>query len=194
MSSIAAIQGRSDACADHLCQAFANAYFDGAPAAGHEMTQVDVAKLNFPNLHPREDGQKGHESTQNDLMDGQNALVGADHLFLIDPLLLGTLPTLLKEFLEQVYRPGITLNYDEEFPTPSLIGKLKRFVVSMDMPTIAYRWYIVAQGLKNLEPVTSGVASIKLVRSILFELVEAISDAKRQGWMTKLNTLGRRVR
>ena len=194
MTKIAVILGHPDPSGNHLCHALANAYVDGALAAGHEVEQVDVGQLDFPILRSQKDWEKGDESTPKDLKKAQQAIVGADHLFVIYPLWLGTLPALLKAFLEQVFRPGIALSYDEGFPKPLLTGKSARIVVTMGMPAFAYRWYFFAHGLKNLERSILGIAGIKPVRSTLFGMVESVSDDKRLGWMAKMNALGRKAK
>ena len=45
---IVLIQGHPDATAPHLCHALAQAYADGATAAGHEVRQIDIAAIDFP--------------------------------------------------------------------------------------------------------------------------------------------------
>ena len=194
MSKIAVIQGHPDASGNHLCHALANAYVDGALAAGHEVEQIDVGHLDFPILRSQKDWEKGDENTPADLKEAQRTIVWADHLFVIYPLWLGTLPALLKAFLEQVFRPGIALSYDEGFPKPLLTGKSARIVVTMGMPAFAYRWYFFAHGLKNLERSILGIAGIKPVRSTLLGMVESVSDDKRLGWMAKMNALGRKAK
>ena len=194
MSKIAVIQGHPDASGNRLCHALASAYVEGALAAGHEIEQVDVGQLNFPILRSQEDWEKGHDRTPEDLQEAQRAIVEADHLFLIYPLWLGTSPALFKAFLEQVFRPGIALSYDEGFPKPLLKGKSARIVVTMGMPAIAYRWYFFAHGLKNLERSILGIAGLKPVRHTLFGMVESVSNEKRLGWMAKMNALGRKAK
>jgi putative NADPH-quinone reductase len=49
------IQGHPDAGARHLCHALADAYAEGARAAGHEVRTVDVAMLEFPVLRSAEE-------------------------------------------------------------------------------------------------------------------------------------------
>ena len=85
MSKIAVIQGHPDPSGNHLCHALASAYVDGALAAGHEVEQVDVGQLDFPILRSQKDWEKGDESTPKDLKKAQQAIVGADHLFVIYP-------------------------------------------------------------------------------------------------------------
>lgn len=47
MARIAIVQGHPDPAGTHLCRALADAYADGAAAAGHEAQRIEVARLEF---------------------------------------------------------------------------------------------------------------------------------------------------
>jgi multimeric flavodoxin WrbA len=64
---------------------------------------IEVAKLDFPLLRSQEDFD--HGSPPEAIRPAQEAIAWADHLVILYPLWLGTLPALLKGFLEQVLRP-----------------------------------------------------------------------------------------
>ena len=58
-----------------------------------------------------------HEETPEDVKEGQEAIVWADHIVFLYPLWLGDMPALLKAFLEQALRPGVALQYGDS-PMP----------------------------------------------------------------------------
>lgn len=194
MSNIAVIQGHPDASGARLCHALANAYVEGAKSAGHQVEYFDLGKLEFPLLRTQDDWKKGITGTPDLLRDAQAAFVEADHIFIIYPLWLGTMPAVLKGFLEQIFRPGMALSYDDGFPKPLLNGKSARVVITMGMPALIYRWYFLAHGLKNLKRSILGVAGIRPIRSTLFGSVESAGDQKRTGWIEKMNSLGKAAR
>jgi len=67
--------------------------------------------------------------------------VSAQPLVVIFPLWHGTMPALLKGFLEQVMRPGAALEYRKHgFPRGLLAGRSARLVVTMGMSALIYRW------------------------------------------------------
>lgn len=117
MVRIIVLQGHPDPSGKRLCHALADAYVEGARSAGHEVTLVDAAKLDFPLLRTQEDWLRGADGTPESPKEAQAACVAADHFVLIYPLWLGTMPALLKGFLEQAFRPGIALSYGERFPS-----------------------------------------------------------------------------
>lgn len=194
MTRIAIIQGHPDPVGNHLCHALGEAYAKGATDAGHDVSTVNVAHLDFPLLHSQNDWHLGKESTPPGLHEAQQTCVDADHFVLIYPLWLGTMPALLKGFLEQVFRPGIALSYGEGFPKALLKGKSARIVVTMGMPALAYRYYFRAHSLKNLQRNILGFVGIGPIRSTLFGMVEAVSDKKRAAWFGKMQALGRKAR
>jgi putative NADPH-quinone reductase len=73
----------------------------------------------------------------------------AEHVFLF-PLWHGTMPPLLKGFLEQ--RPGFAMEYKQSgLPKRLLAGRSARIVVTMGMPVLLYRWYFGAYGVRSFE-------------------------------------------
>jgi putative NADPH-quinone reductase len=108
---IVLIQGHPDPLIRHLGHALADAYAQGAQAGGHEVRQIDVARLDFPLLRTQQDWTSGNLPTT--LQAAQNDIGWAQHLVLFFPLWLGDMPALLKGFLEQVARPGFAFKAGE---------------------------------------------------------------------------------
>lgn len=194
---IVILQGHPDPAGGHLCNALADSYTAGAEKAGHTVTTVDVARLDFPLLRTQNDWVTGE--TPAHLLDAQRDIVAADHLLIVYPLWLGTLPALLKGFLEQVLRPSLATSTPGEKASFSEFGKLLkgtscRVVITMGMPALAYRFFFFAHSLKNLERNILKFVGVKPIHTSLFGMVEAASDAKRAQWMEKMRRLGAQAR
>ncbi|MCP4329141.1 MAG: NAD(P)H-dependent oxidoreductase [Alphaproteobacteria bacterium] len=190
--SIAIIQGHPDPSGTHFCHALAEAYADGASSAGHDVERIDVAGLEFPLLRTR-------ESFENDpppasILECQRVVERAGHLVIIYPLWLGTMPALLKAFLEQLMRPGFAFQPATSGPNwkKLLGGKSARIVVTMDMPAIFYRWYFGAHSLKSLERNILRFCGIRPIRESLIGGVAALDPAKAGRWLSKFRDFGRR--
>ena len=194
MAKIALIQGHPDPAGNRLCHALEEAYVNGARDAGHSVAIIAVGELEFPLLRSQAEWKAGADGTPAGLLNAQRTCLEADHFVIIYPLWLGTMPALLKGFLEQALRPGVVMSEGEGFPKALLKGKSARIVVTMGMPALAYRYYFMAHSLKNLQRNILGFAGIKPIRSTLFGMVEQASDAKRQAWLDKMRTLGREAR
>lgn len=99
------IQCHPDYHGRHLCHALAQAYGDGARAAGHTVDQLEPGRTDFPILRSAEQWQQ--QPVPPALASAQEAIARASHLLLIYPMWLGGIPALLKGFLEQVARPDL---------------------------------------------------------------------------------------
>ena len=137
---IVIIQGHPDTAPERFCRALASVYERGARAAGHEVRRIDVATLEFELLRSQAEwyAPVGYP----DIEQAQQDIAWAEHLVIIYPLWLGTVPALLKGFIEQAMRPGFALREKEggeEWPKPRLAGRSARIVVTMGMPAFFYR-------------------------------------------------------
>ena len=101
-SKITIIQGHLDSSLPHLCHALADAYAEGAALAGHSVTRVEIARIEFPLLRTAEEFNSDEPPAS--LKPAVDAILASDHVVVIFPISLGTL---LKAFLEQVIRPGV---------------------------------------------------------------------------------------
>jgi putative NADPH-quinone reductase len=190
---IVIIQGHPDASAVHFGHALADAYAREAVESGHETKRIAVADLGFPLLRSKSEWDR---PLPKNLQEAQDAIGWADHLVLLFPLWLGTMPALLKAFLEQVLRPGFAFTVSNGSGGPwkkALTGKSARIVVTMGMPAFWYRWYFLAHGVKGLERNILKFCGVSPVRETFIGMVEA-NDKARRRWLQKLGELGRRGR
>jgi len=189
------IQGHPDAVAPHLCHTLAEAYAEGAQAAGHEVRWTDVAKLDFPLLRSQQAWE--HSALPAALQTAQDDIAWAEHLVLFFPLWLGDMPALLKGFLEQVARPGFAFKAENNngnsstFGHKGLAGRSARVVVTMGMPALVYRWYFRAHSLKSLERNILGFIGIAPVNETLIGMVDKLGEAGVKKWQGKMRVLGR---
>jgi putative NADPH-quinone reductase len=188
---IAIIQGHPDPQGQHFGHALAQAYAQGAAAAGHEIQRIEVAQLDFPLLRTKEDFEHGAPPPA--IQQAQAVIRGAEHLVIFYPLWLGAMPALLKGFFEQVFRPAFTTGGGSTRPAANqlLKGKSARIVVTMGMPAPVYRWFFGAHSLKNLERNILGFVGIGPLKATLIGMVEASEGSKREKWLAQLRALGR---
>ncbi len=188
---IAVIEGHPDAGTGHLCDALADAYVEGAAAAGHEVRRIRVAALEFDMVRSRAGWQDS--SPPEDIRMAQEALLWAEHVVIIYPLWLGTLPALFKAFLEQVLRPGFAFEAGRRMKG-RLEGRSGRVLVTMGMPALVYRWFFRAHSLKSLERNILRFVGIRPLRSRLFGMVEGGRGGRRERWLAQVRQLGVRGR
>ena len=139
MKRILIIQGHPDAKGGHFVQALAAAYEHGAQNAGHQVTRVDVAKLEFGLVRSAAEWQ--FREAPRDIREAQGALSSAEHVVIFFPLWLGDMPALVKGFFEQLLRPGFAISKKARNPFAAglLKGRSAQIVVTMGMPGFFYR-------------------------------------------------------
>jgi putative NADPH-quinone reductase len=191
---ITIIQGHPDPQGNRLCHRLADIYAAGAVAAGHGVKRIEVAALDFPLLRTAEEFESGPPPA--DIAAAQDAIRGADHVVIVFPLWLGSLPALLKGFLEQAFRPGFAMDTKSGgWPRKLLAGRSARIIVTMGMPGFVYRWYFGAHGVRNLERNILGFAGFRPVRRSLIGMVGTLDQAhKRERWLEHIKALGREGR
>lgn len=196
MTRIALIQGHPDTDPQRFCRALAGAYARGAREGGHELREIDVARLEFPLL--RSQAEWARATPPPALVPAQRDIGWAEHLVIVHPLWLGEMPALLKGFLEQVARPGFAVPALDaprrERRRKLLQGRSAHVVVTMGMPAMLYRLYFRAHGLKVLERSILGMVGIEPVRESLVGMVESPNPRRRERWLERLQADGMAAR
>ena len=186
---IVIIQGHPDPAGHHLLNAMANAYAVGALSAGHRVRRIEVAQLDFPLLRTQADFETGQLPPA--LLHARDDMRWAEHWLFLFPLWHGTMPALLKGFLEHIFRPGFAMDYSSKgFPRRLLAGRSARIVVTMGMPAMLYRWYFGAYGVRGFERSMLSFAGIRPIRESFYGLTFA-DDKKRARWIERLRGRGK---
>ncbi len=190
---ILVINGHPHADGEHLCHTLADSYVQAARGAGHDVRQLAVAKIDFPLLRDPEDFEHGTPPAV--IADVQGEVRWAEHLVLVFPLWLGTMPALLKGLLEQVFRPGFAMERrDTGWPRQLLKGKSARVIITMGMPAFVYRWFYWSHALRNLERNILKFVGMSPVRHTLIGGIGPTgkqAEAKIETWIRKIQELGR---
>ncbi len=185
------INGHPDGSPDRLCAALAAAYAEGARAAGHEVATLNIAALDVPYLRTQEDFMNGTAAPG--LADAQRRIVEAEHVVFVFPLWLGTMPAMLKAFLEQVMRPGVAFAYGDNGMTKTLLkGRSARMVVTMGMPAFLYRFFFMSHGVAGLRRSILRFVGFSPVRTTLLGMAQGSADRRRK-WLNEMQELGRRA-
>lgn len=188
---ITIIHGHPDPDHNHYGYALVQAYADGAATAGHEVKRIEVAQLDFPLLRTKDEFDNGVPPPC--IVEAQHAITWADLLVFCYPLWFGSMPALLKGFLEQTLRPGFAVEDpgNGRMWKKLLKGKSARIIVTMGMPSFFYRWYYRAHSLKSLERNILEFSGVHPVKATLIGMVEYGEEDRRQQWLEKLAELGR---
>ncbi|WP_054023490.1 NAD(P)H-dependent oxidoreductase [Bacillus sp. FJAT-28004] len=172
------------------CSALAKAYGDGAVQGGAEVRIINLHELSFnPNLAF---GYAKRTELEPDLLEAQASIKWADHLVFIYPTWWGTLPALLKGFLDRVLLPGFAFKYREGSVLwdKLLSGKTARLIVTMDTPVWYNRFVYGQPGHRAMKIATLQFCGIKPVRITNIGPVKGSSDIKRGKWLAIVGKLG----
>lgn len=187
---ILVIDAHPDSSHGRLVHALADQYARAAESGGHLVQVVRLCELDFPWLRSAKEfagrpvGVIGSQ---------QEHIRWADHIVIIYPLWLGSMPALLKAYLEQVLRPGFAFAYGKgkALPKKLLSGKSARIVVTMGMPSLFYQLYYRSHSVRSLARNILGFVGFKPVRVTLIGNVEG-SPKTRARSIAALCELARR--
>jgi putative NADPH-quinone reductase len=187
------IDGHPDRDRARLVHGLAEAYGRAAEAAGHTVRTTSLCELDFPWLRSAAEFESAPPAN---IAAQQQNIRWADHLVLLYPLWLGSMPAVLKAFLEQVLRPGFAFGQasGRGLPKKLLAGKSARVVVTMGMPAFFYRLYYRAHSLKSLERNILSFVGIAPVRATVLGNVAGASAKTRAQWIAELEEHARRAR
>ncbi|MEO1015766.1 MAG: NAD(P)H-dependent oxidoreductase [Pseudomonadota bacterium] len=176
----------------HFCRALAEAYAEGAEEGRHIVAIHDMAKMNYEVLR---DPAVFSDEPPPDVAAAQGAMMAADHMAVFYPIWLGSMPAYTKAFFEQFVRNDFALAESEEggWPRKMLQGRSAHVVVTMGMPSTAYRMFFGAHGVKSFESSVLGMAGFGPVRDTLIGGVGPDLDPKTaEKHLARMRDFGRR--
>ncbi|MEH8017106.1 NAD(P)H-dependent oxidoreductase [Rheinheimera muenzenbergensis] len=178
--------------AERLGQALASAYADAATAAGHHVRWLQLDKLNFNPVLP---GYGNALPLEQDLQSAQADLLWAEHISLVYPIWWGSVPALLKGFLDRVLLPGFAFKYQpgKKYPQPLLTGKTAHLLLTMDTPPWYFRWIYRAPGLQQISRTTLAFCGIRPLKSLMLGPVISSTAVQRQRWLKQAGQLAQRL-
>ena len=163
--------------------ALADAYASELLARGCKVDVLHLPDLDFeatPNGRPPE--------LEPDLVEAQEAILGAQHLVLVYPTWFGGMPARLKGFFERVFGNDFAFKFKPGslLPESYLEGRSADVVVTMDTPPWAYRWLLGAPGHKQVRHAILAPAGIKPIRIFSLGPLRASTDAQRKRWLSQM--------
>jgi len=176
-----------------LCGALADAFDAGARSVGAQVRRLDLATLDFnPNVLGQSPVQQPLET---DLVRAQELILWAEHLVFVYPTWWGTMPALLKGFLDRVFTAGFSFCTCEGGTGYQglLRGRSAQLITTMDTPPLIHRFIYRQPGRHAMARATLGFCGIDPVRSLVFGPVKDASAEQRQRWLTRAHQQGQRL-
>ena len=172
--------------------ALARAYKKGVENTEAEFKEIIIRDLKFnPNL---EFGYRKRTELEPDLIDAQNKLKWANHIVWIYPVWWGSVPAIMKGFLDRVLLPGYAFKkregsvwWDKYFT-----GKSSRIICTMDQPTWYYRVFNRSPSHFAMKKLTLNFIGIKSVRITAIGPLRLSKEEFQNQWIKKIEKLGKR--
>lgn len=174
-------------------QALADAFEEGARAAGHHVQSVWIGELQF---QPSLVGGFSKETTlEPDLEKFQQQLEWCDYLFVVYPTWWAGMPAQLKGLWDRVMLPGFAFQYRRGslLWDKLLKGRVATVVTTMDTPSFIDRFLMRRAGLRQLSHGILDFCGIKPVNLVTIGSVRRLNEIQRQKWIFKINKLGRSI-
>ncbi|TKH40757.1 NADPH:quinone reductase [Paenibacillus terrae] len=172
-------------------EALAQSYVKGAEAAGAEVRLLQLSALDFnPNLLG---GYRNKLPLEPDLIMAQESIKWAEHLVFVFPIWWGSLPALMKGFIDRTFMPGFAFKYQKgkSMPDKLLKGRTARLITTMDGPGWYYRFFQGQPVHRMMKDSTLHLCGVKPVRSTTIDLMNKLSDQQRNDGLSKVEQLGR---
>ncbi len=122
----------------------------------------------------------------------QDDIRWARHLVFVYPIWWGTVPALLKGFLERTFAAGFAIDFTDKPPyyAPLLSGRSARLTTTMNTPPLVYRWLLREPGHSVMKRTILQLCGIRPVRITPFGPVRGAPEARRRQWIKKVHELG----
>ncbi len=187
---IAIIVGHPDAESYNF--AIAEAYKTGAEKSGADVRMIFIKDLAFnPNL---EFGYRKRTELEPDLIESQNTLKWADHIVWIYPVWWGSVPAIMKGFIDRVLLPGFAFKKREGsvWWDKFFTGKTSRLICTLDQPPWYYTLINGAPSHKAMKKLTMNFIGVSSVKITSIGPIRLSKEKFRKGWLDKIERLGAR--
>lgn len=168
---------------DSLTAALARRYAE----AFDDATVLAVRDLEFdPSLRH---GYQGEQSPEPDIISAQSLIERADHVVIVAPVWWGSIPAILKGFIDRTFLPGWAFSYRKGgLVTGLLAGRSARIIVTTDSPL----WYLRMVGDTTVSHVRGRVlrfSGFSPVAATRLGPVRGSTLAQREAWLDRVAAL-----
>lgn len=192
MKKILIIQGHPDS--ESYNTALAEAYKKGAMEAGAEIKEIIIRDLDFsPNLKY---GYRKRTELEPDLLAAWEKIQWAEHLVWIYPVWWGSIPAIMKGFIDRLFLPtfAFTKREGSVWWDKLLTGKSARIISTLDQPAWYY-WLINGRPTYHaMKKMTLNFVGIKPVKATTIAPIRLSTDGFRAKGLEKVKRLGKKMK
>ena len=188
MKKILIINGHPDK--ESFNFALSKAYKTGALDSGAIVQEINIRDLDFnPNL---EFGYRKRTTLEPDLEDAQQKLKWADHLVWVYPVWWGSVPAIMKGFLDRVLLPGFAFikRKDSLWWDKCFKGQTARVICTLDQPAWYYKYFYGSPSHKAMKKLTMNFIGVRKVHITTIGPIRLSKEKYREKWLKKVEQIG----
>lgn len=191
MKNVLIINGHPDK--ESYCFALSESYKKGVSKSNTACEIINLIDLDFNPI--LEYGYRKRTELEPDLIDSWKKIKKADHLVFVFPIWWGTLPALLKGFIDRLFLPKMAFSYIEHSISwdKLLKGKSARLITTMDAPKWYYKLIYRSPAHNAMKKATLEFCGIKPVKISSFTPLKNSSIHTREKWLSEVENLGRKI-
>lgn len=170
--------------------AISEAYKTGGLKSGSEIKEIKIRELTFnPNL---QFGYRKRTELEPDLLHAQELIKWADHLVWVYPVWWGSVPAIMKGFIDRTFIPGFAFKKREGsvWWDKYLIGKTARLICTLDQPAWYYKWVYRSPSHNAMKKLTMQFVGVKKVKITTIGPIRLSKEEYRKKWLHKIEALG----
>ena len=177
---------------DSFCSALGEAYREGAEKNGSCSQIVFLSELNFDPLLRH--GYRKSQPLEPDLKKTQELIRWAEHLVIVYPVWWGSMPALLKGFIDRTFLPHFAFSYQKGslLPKKLLQGRSASLLTTLDSPPLLHSLLFKKPGIQSLKKSVLQFSGFHPVRVKMFGPIRNSSLSRREKWLKKASNLGHR--
>ncbi|PVZ99593.1 hypothetical protein BB558_004379 [Smittium angustum] len=190
MRKVLIINGHPDS--ESFCHSLQQSYKKGSLKNNNEIREVTLSEMKFnPNLMY---GYRKRMELEPDLLEAWDNIKWADHIVWIYPTWWGSLPALMKGFVDRLFLPRLAYEYTEKSPLPKklLKGKTSEIISTLDTPVWYYKYIMGDVGGKLLRVNIGDICGIKNKNTTYLSEMRKSTPEQRKEWLEKVERLARR--
>lgn len=176
---------------ESFCRALADAYLRGAEHAQIEVVKISLRDLRFDlNLKL---GYKSIQDLEPDLIAAQEKIKWCEHLVFVYPIWWGSMPALMKGFIDRCWLPGFAFKYhkDDPFWDRLLEGRSARIIVTSDAPYFYNLLFYFNAPYLVMKKTILAFCGFKPVHVTAIGSVKNLTEAKRSKVLAEIEKLGK---
>lgn len=140
-------------------------------------------------------GYKSEQILEPDLINAQELIKWADHLVWVFPVWWGSIPALLKGFIDRTFLPGFAFKYKENSLMwyKLLSGKTAHIFATMDSPVWYYKYLTGNPVIKQMKRAMLNFCGIKPVKVDCMGMLRKSKKETREKYLLKVKKSGMKL-